>query len=76
MKISNFCENLQNFANFSNLKFAKFYCFFWRKSLIFLKCKNMKFQLDNFVDFEKMLQNAYLDAKIGVDTAENEPRKE
>ena len=24
----------------------------------------------------KMLKNAYLDAKIGVDPAENEPRKE
>ena len=25
--------------------------------------------------FRKMLKNAYLDAKIGVDTAENEPSK-
>ena len=33
---------------------------------------------DFLVDLEnsKMLQNAYLDAKIGVDPAENEPRKE
>ena len=32
---------------------------------------------DNFVDLEKilMLQNKYLDAKIGVDAAENEPSK-
>ena len=30
----------------------------------------------NLVDLEKMLQNDYLVAKIGVDTAENEPRKE
>ena len=29
-----------------------------------------------FGDFETMLQNEYLIANIGVDTAENEPRKE
>ena len=29
----------------------------------------------NFVDLEKMLKNAYLDAKISFDTAENEPSK-
>ena len=34
--------------------------------------KFQKFQLDNLVDFEKMLQNAYFLAKIGADTAENE----
>ena len=34
--------------------------------------KFQKFQLENLVDFEKMLQNAYLLAKIGADTAENE----
>ena len=27
-------------------------------------------------NFSEMLTNAYLDAKIGVDPAENEPRKE
>ena len=36
--------------------------------------KFQKFQLDNLVDFEKMLSNAYLLAKIGADTAENEQR--
>ena len=30
------------------------------------------FQLENMVDFEKILKNAYLLAKIGADTAENE----
>ena len=36
--------------------------------------KFQKFQLENLVDFEKilMLQNAYFVAKIGADTAENE----
>ena len=34
--------------------------------------KFQKFQLENLVDFEKMLQNAYLLAKNGADTAENE----
>ena len=34
--------------------------------------KFQKFHLDNLVDFEKMLQNAYLLAKLGADTAENE----
>ena len=34
--------------------------------------KFQKCQLDNLVDFEKMLQNAYFLAKIGADTAENE----
>ena len=34
--------------------------------------KFQSFQLDNLVDFEKMLQNAYFLAKIGADTAENE----
>ena len=29
----------------------------------------------NLVDLKKMLENAYLVAKIGVDTAENEPSK-
>ena len=29
----------------------------------------------NLVDLEKMLKNEYLDAKIGVDTEENEPSK-
>ena len=29
----------------------------------------------NLVDLEKCFKNAYLDAKIGVDTAENEPEK-
>ena len=40
------------------------------KSAKFAKFQNV--QVDNLVDFEKMLQNAYLLAKIGVDTAENE----
>ena len=30
----------------------------------------------NLVDLKKMLKNDYLIVKIGVDTAENEPRKE
>ena len=34
--------------------------------------KFQKFQFENLVDFEKMLQNAYLLAKIGADTADNE----
>ena len=34
--------------------------------------KFQKCQLDNLVDFEKMLKNAYLLAKIGADTAEDE----
>ena len=34
--------------------------------------KFQKFQFDNLVDFEKVLQNAYFLAKIGADTAENE----
>ena len=34
--------------------------------------KFQKFQLNNLVDLKKMLQNAYLLAKIGADTAENE----
>ena len=34
--------------------------------------KFQKNQLDNLVDFEKMLQNAYFLAKIGADTAEND----
>ena len=34
--------------------------------------KFQKIQLENLVDFEKMLQNAYFLAKIGADTAENE----
>ena len=34
--------------------------------------KLQKFQHENLVDFKKMLQNAYLLAKIGADTAENE----
>ena len=34
--------------------------------------KFQKSQLDNLVDFEKMLQDAYFLAKIGADTAENE----
>ena len=34
--------------------------------------KFQNFQFDNLVDFEKMLQNAYLLAKIGADTTENE----
>ena len=42
-------------------------------------CEDFKFRAvqtcDNLVDFEKTLQNEYLDAKIGVDTAENEPSK-
>ena len=29
----------------------------------------------NLVDLKKMLKNDYLDAKIGVDTEENEPSK-
>ena len=33
-------------------------------------------KLVDFIRFRKMLQNEYLVAKIGVDTAENEPRKE
>ena len=34
--------------------------------------KFQKNQLENLVDFKKMLQNAYFLAKIGADTAENE----
>ena len=34
--------------------------------------KFQKFELENLLDFEKMLQNAYFLAKIGADTAENE----
>ena len=40
-------------------------------------CDNL-LNFDNFGDLEKsfkMLPNDYLDAKIGVDTAENEPSK-
>ena len=39
---------------------------------IFILPNFKKCQLDNRVDFEKMLQNAYFLAKIGEDTAENE----
>ena len=41
-------------------KFAKF-------------AKFQKFEVENLVDFEKWVINAYLLAKIGADTAENEP---
>ena len=34
--------------------------------------KILRIQLDNLTDFEKLLQNAYLLAKIGADRAENE----
>ena len=34
--------------------------------------KFQKFQPDNLVDFDKRCKNAYLLAKIGADTAENE----
>ena len=71
-KSEHFCEILQTFLkirknheNFRNFrkKFRKFY-------------RILKIQLDHFVDLEKMLQNAPLIVKIGVDTAENEPPKE
>ena len=32
-----------------------------------------KFQLDYLLDLKQILQNEYLLAKIGADTAENEP---
>ena len=32
-------------------------------------------RIENLVDLEKTVQNEYLDAKIGVDTVENEPSK-
>ena len=63
-----FCENLRKFAKFCKIiilhHFAKF-CNFFENSV------------RNFVDhFEKMLKNAYLDAKFRFDTDENEPKKE
>ena len=53
--------------------------FFFAKNSIFLAeiCQICSREDDFLVDFEKkMLQNAYLDAKIGFDPAENEPPKE
>ena len=37
---------------------------------------NFEISASSFCRSRKMLQNEYLVAKIGVDTAENEPRKE
>ena len=50
----------------------------FRENRWFLKefLQNLEKSVKEFCRFWKMLQNAYLDAKIGVDTAENEPRKE
>ena len=58
------CELLQNFS-----KFLQNCC---RK----LKYKKEPRMLtENFVDFEKMLKNAHIVAKIVVDTAEKEPHE-
>ena len=53
---------LQNFAEFSI--FSDFFL------------QNFENSASSFCRSRKMLQNEYLVAKIGVDTAENGPRKE
>ena len=66
---------LQDFGKFSG--FSRKIADFSRKSLIFWKILQiLEKSARQFCRFWKMLQNAYLDAEIGVDTAENEPRKE
>ena len=40
---------------------------------IFRKILSGERSKGDLVDLEKMLQNEYLDARIGVDTEENEP---
>ena len=61
----NFAKNLENSLNFCKI----------------LKKKSANFEIwavrrnDNLVDLEKCWKNEYLVAKIGVDTAENEPSK-
>ena len=63
MKIlQNLGEILDFFQNFQNYR----YFFF----------QNFENSASSFCRSRKMLQNEYLVAKIGVDTAENEPRKE
>ena len=52
--------------------FVKFSNNFANVAILQNFAKVQKIQLDDLVDFEKMLQNAYLLAKIGADTAENE----
>ena len=38
------------------------------------KCRNFLIQLDDLVYLQKMLKKKYMDAKFGIDTAENEPK--
>ena len=52
-------------------KNVKIFAFFFAEI-----CKICSREDDFLVDFEKCLKNAYLDAKIGFDPAENEPPKE
>ena len=58
-KSGKFTEILQNFTNLANFEFRS-------SAKVCESCRSRK---------NLMLKNAYLDAKIGVDTAENEPRK-
>ena len=71
-KITDFKRFQQNFAkNLENsLNFCKFLV---KKSAIFETWAVRR--NDNLVDLEKCWKNEYLVAKIGVDTAENEPSK-
>ena len=72
------CKILQNFA--------KILHFFWNFPQFFKIFAKFREILQNFANLLarrwfscrawKMLKNAYLDAKIGVDPAENEARKE
>ena len=77
-----FCKILQNFCGF--LKILQNFAKFAKKCQNF--CNFFQFFSRNFQNllarrwfscrFWKMLKNAALDAKIGFDPAENEPRKE
>ena len=58
----NFCQNLGNILENYPQNFAKFWV--WSGAKVFESCRS-----------RKMLQNAYLDVKIGVDTEEIEPSK-
>ena len=68
------CKILQNLTKFriwifqKSLHFLRNLAFFVVANLLARRCSSCRSW--------KMLQNAYLDAKIGVDPAENEPRKE
>jgi len=61
-----FCKNLENRRKIATFCKKKKICklWIWSGAKVYESCR-----------FRKMLKNAYLAAKIGFDTADNEPSK-